>query len=250
MDLVSIITPCYNSASFLPKMIESVIVQTYPYWELIIVDDCSTDRSGELIKYYASQDSRIKYYRLHKPSGSPTKPRNYAIDKAQGRYIAFLDSDDLWLPNKLYNQVQLFHTNSNVAVVYSNYEKMDERGTRNHRVIISPKSLSYKQLLYGNSIGNLTGIYDTKKVEKIFFDYVGHEDYVMWLNILKKGYIALNTNTVEAIYRVRNNSVSSNKFKSLKWTWNVYFKIEKLGAVSSMYHFIFYAFKALIKISK
>lgn len=248
--LVSIITPCYNSAKFIANTIVSVIAQTYENWEMLIVDDCSTDNSAEIIQSYSAIDNRIKYFKTESPSGSPTRPRNLGIEKAKGRYIAFLDSDDLWLPNKLEKQISLLRDNPRVAIAYSYYEKIDEEGNRDSRIIKSPAEVSYSQLLYGNVIGCLTGVYDTSKVGKVFMEYVGHEDYVMWLAILKKGFVAKNTNDVQALYRVREGSVSANKFKVLKWQWNIYTNIEQVGFIRSCCYFCCYALKAFMKALK
>lgn len=244
---VSIIVPCYNSAKYIEDTIKSVLTQTYSNWEMIIVDDCSTDGSSEIISKYMAVEPRLKYIKLSSPSGSPTTPRNTAIGVATGRFIAFLDSDDLWLPTKLHNQIIFFESNSDAAIVFSNYEKINESGVRQGRVIWAPSRVTYNLLLHGNVIGNLTGMYDTEKVGKVFMQFVGHEDYVLWLSILKKGFIAANTNTVEALYRVRGNSVSSNKLKAFRWTWNIYYNIEKLGFIRSLYYFVIYSIKAIFK---
>lgn len=249
-NLVSIITPCYNCENFISYTIQSVISQTYKHWEMIIVDDCSDDQSAEIILSFAKKDSRIKYIKTDFPSGSPAKPRNIAIENAKGRYIAFLDSDDLWLPNKLENQVHILESNGNAAIAFSYYEKVNEEGVKSGIIIKSPQSLTYKQLLFGNVIGNLTGVYDTKKTGKVYLKNKGHEDYILWLEILKTGFVALNTNTVEALYRVRTNSISANKFKALKWTWNIYRHVENFNLTKSLYYFSFYAVKSLIKILK
>lgn len=246
-DLVSIITPCYNSISYIAQSIESVLSQTYHNWEMIIVDDCSTDGSFEIINRYAKSDNRIKVYKTEYPSGSPVLPRNIAIKNAVGRYIAFLDSDDMWLPKKLEEQIHIFKTNLDTAVVFSYYEKISEDGKRQNRIVKSPKSVTYNKLLYGNVIGCLTGIYDTFVVGKIYMKNIGHEDYAMWLNILKNGGIASNTNNVQALYRVRESSVSSNKLTAFRWTWNIYINIEHLGYIKSVYCFMLYAIKAVIK---
>lgn len=248
-NLVSIITPCHNSTSFIESTIKSVLSQTYSEWELLIVDDCSTDDSDVLIKKYCAIDNRIKYFKTEKSSGSPVKPRNIAIENAKGRYIAFLDSDDVWLPNKLKEQLRLFN-NEEVAIVYSNYEKIKENGERNNRIIKAPTEVDYQNLLKGNIIGNLTGIYDSQKVGKIYCQNIHHEDYILWLSILKKGFIAKNTNTVTALYRVRENSVSSNKLKVLSWQWNILRNVEKLPLYKSIIYFISYAIKAISKAAK
>lgn len=246
-ELVSVIMPVYNAETFLNQSIQSVISQTYQNWELLIVDDCSKDNSASIIHKFVQQNSRIKYFKTDKPSGSPILPRNIGIENAQGRYIAFLDSDDVWLPNKLERQLKLFEQYEDMAICFSNYEKMTEQGERNNRIIKAPSVTTYKQLLLGNVIGCLTAVYDTEKVGKVFFQNHSHEDYILWLDILKRGYIARNTNTVEALYRVRENSVSSNKLKTLSWQWDIYRNVEKIGLLRSSYYFLNYAYRAFKK---
>lgn len=246
-EKVSVIMPVHNAEKYLSESISSVLQQTYPYWELLIVDDCSTDNSLAIINRYAVLDARIRCLKTDAPSGSPCLPRNLGIKAAQGRFIAFLDSDDCWLPNKLEQQLCLFGETGTVGLVFSDYEKMSEEGERNNRVIKAPMEVSYKQLLRGNVIGCLTAIYDTSRVGKMFFMQHTHEDYILWLSILKKGVVAVNTGTVEALYRVRRNSVSSNKLKVLSWQWDIYRNIEKTGLLKAMYYFAHYAYKAYRK---
>lgn len=233
--MVSIITPCYNSELYISDAIESVISQTYSDWEMIIIDDCSTDKSALIIDEYCKKDCRIKYMKTNSPSGSPTKPRNIGIAEAIGRYIAFLDSDDIWMPDKLMLQMPLFE-DPKIAMVYSYYEKIDEKGIGAPRLIKSSLRHSYQSLLYGNEIGCLTVIYDTQKVGKCYFQYIGHEDYALWLSILKKGFIAKGVQASLGYYRIRTSSVSSNKFKVISWIWNIYRKNEKL---SFFYSFVY-----------
>ena len=143
LPLVSIITPCYNAAPFISQAIESVLAQSFGDWEMIIVDDCSSDDSLSIIQKYARIDSRIRYLRTDKPSGSPTLPRNMGIKEAKGRYIAFLDSDDIWLPNKLSDQLKVFEK-SEVAIVFSNYEKVSLGGERCGREVMAPCEVDYR----------------------------------------------------------------------------------------------------------
>lgn len=244
---VSVITPVYNAHLFLKESIQSVINQSYNNWELLIIDDCSTDNSISIIQKFLQIDSRIKYFKTNTPSGSPILPRNIGIENAKGRYIAFLDSDDAWLPNKLETQLKMFEQYEDMVICFSNYEKMTEKGERNNRIVQAPIIASYKQMLLGNVIGCLTAVYDTKKVGKVFFQNHSHEDYILWLEILKKGYTARNTNTVEALYRVRENSVSSNKLKTLSWQWDIYRNVENIGLFRSCYYFMNYAYRAYKK---
>ena len=247
-DLVSIITPCYNAEKYIAETIESVLKQTYTNWEMIIVDDCSTDKSSEIIHQYISNDNRIKYFKTDIPSGSPTLPRNIGIQKAQGRYIAFLDADDLYYPSKLENQLRCF--SDRVGIVFSNYEKIKFNGNRNNRIIRAPKVVNYHQLLQSNYIGCCTMIYDSYKTGLMQFHNVGQEDYVFNLEILKKGYIAVNTNTCEAYYRIVENSRSSQKFEMAKQQWRVLRNIEKLSVIKASYFFCHYVIKGMIKFIK
>ena len=245
-NLVSIITPNYNCACFIGQTIESVLSQTYRNWEMLIIDDCSTDNSIEIIEKYVKQDARIKMFKTECNSGSPVKPRNIGIQNAQGRFIAFLDSDDLWLQDKLERQLPLFD-DANAAVVFSNYEKITENGERKNRIVNAPIKLTYKQMLKGNYIGCLTAMYDVSRSGKVFFTDFRHEDYVLWLTILHTGYVAVNTNTVGALYRVRGNSVTSKKMMVLRWQWVIYRNFLRLSVFISMYYFCFYAVNAFIK---
>ena len=196
-DLVSIIMPMHNSASYVGEAITSVLKQTYPHWELLVIEDASKDNSCDIVRTYQEQDSRIHLLINDHHTGRPSSPRNMGVKHAKGRYIAFLDSDDVWFPEKLQQQIPLFE-DEKVAIVYSNYEKMDE-------------------------------------------------DYVLWLSILKQGFIAKNTNTTNAAYRIVAGSISANKLKVLPWQWSVYRDIEGLSLLRSSYHFINYAFKAYFK---
>lgn len=245
-DLVSIIMPMHNSASYVGEAITSVLKQTYPHWELLVIEDASKDNSCDIVRTYQEQDSRIHLLINDHHTGRPSSPRNMGVKHAKGRYIAFLDSDDVWSPEKLQQQIPLFE-DEKVAIVYSNYEKMDEAGHRANRVVKAPPCATYNQLLSGNVIGNLTGIYDRQKVGKVEFLHVHHEDYVLWLSILKQGFIAKNTNTTNAAYRIVAGSISANKLKVLPWQWSVYRDIEGLSLLRSSYHFINYAFKAYFK---
>ena len=244
--LISIIMPMHNSATFVGEAIESVLAQSYREWELIIVDDESTDASVSIVEAYAQKDPRIRLFRNPKPIKMPSAPRNMGLSMAKGRYIAFLDSDDMWLPEKLTQQIPLMQ-NPQVAIVYSNYEKMTESGKKTGRVIKAPRQADYKKLLRGNVIGNLTGIYDKEKVGIVPFLNIHHEDYAMWLSILKRGFIAQNTGTVAARYRLSSSSVSTNKYRVLSWQWNIYRNIEHISIMKSTIYFVSYAFKAFLK---
>ena len=246
MDLVSVIMPCHNGALYIKNAIDSVLAQSYKDWELLVVDDASTDGSKALIESYCQKDSRIKLLSTEHSTGLPATARNLGIEEARGRYIAFLDCDDQWLPDKLEHQIPLFDK-ADCAVVFSFYKKMDKDGNVRPLTVTSPGVVDYNGLLGGNCIGNLTGIYDTAKVGKVYQKDIHHEDYLMWLQVLQKGFVAYNTGTVEACYRESGTSVSGSKLKALSWTWAIYQRELGLPLVTSIGHFIKYAFKGLSK---
>lgn len=239
--------PCHNSELYITPAIQSVILQTFTDWELLIIDDCSTDNSVKIISEYAKEDSRIKLLQTDKSFGKPFYPRNLGIQNAIGRYIAFLDSDDIWLPTKLEHQLPLFE-NQNAGIVFSYYQKLSSSGKESkNKTIKSPSKVTFNSALFGNPIGNLTGMYDSQKTGKIFFENINHEDYLFWLTILKKGLIAVNTNTLEAIYRNSNTSLSSNKIQAARWTWNIYRKSLNFNPIKSSFYFFVYMIKGFIK---
>ncbi|MBQ8456612.1 MAG: glycosyltransferase family 2 protein [Prevotella sp.] len=246
-ELVSVIMPVFNDEKNLSSAISSVIAQTYENWELLIVNDGSTDRSQQIITEYCNQDARIRLYNTSKPSGSPTLPRNIGLEYAKGRFIAFLDSDDQWVSTKLEHQIALFDQNSNALVVYANYDVMKESGKLYKHPVVAPSVTDYRHLLKGNVIGCLTAMYDTKKTGAILFPYCGHEDYALLLAVLRNGGKAYNTNSVEAVYRMKGSSVSSNKFRAMGWQWNIYRKMEHLSLGTSCYYFVHYAWNAVAK---
>ena len=238
--------PCHNGGIYLRQAMESVQAQTYADWELIIIDDASTDGSEAIAEEYCAQDSRIKLLHTQHSTGKPATTRNVGIKAATGRFIAFLDCDDQWLAGKLEHQLPLFDK-PDCAAVFSFYKKMDAFGNVRPAVVTSPAVVSFNQLLDGNCIGNLTGIYDTAKVGKVYQKEIHHEDYLMWLKVLQKGFAAYNTGTVEAYYRESGSSVSGSKLKALSWTWDIYHRELGLPFASSLLHFTKYAFKGLGK---
>lgn len=244
--LVSVIMPMHNSERYITEAIESVLAQTYTNWELLVIDDGSTDHSREMVEEYVQKDNRISLLTNENHTGLPGTPRNLGIQHAQGKYIAFLDSDDIWLPEKLAQQIALFKDNR-TAVVYSDYEKINEQGIRAARIVSAPRYTDYKRLLSGNVIGNLTGIFDAEKVGKKYYLDIHHEDYAFWLSILRKGYMAKNTNTITALYREHSSSISSKKWRNITWQWNIYRNVEHISYIRSVMYFISYSFKGLYK---
>lgn len=242
---VTIIMPSYNSEKFIIESVESVLAQTYSNWELIIVDDCSPDDSNKIITKYVDSDCRIKLIKLQKNSG-PAVARNMAIEAASGRYIAFLDSDDVWLPNKLETQINFMREN-NLAFTYSSYGLVGE-DNEDLGLFITKDKISYFDILKTCSVGCLTAIYDTEKIGKQYMPLIlKRQDYGLWLKILKL--IGETRGILEplAIYRIRKNSVSSNKVKAAKYQWKIYREIEKLSFLKSLYYFAFYTYNGVTK---
>ena len=237
-NLVSIITPMYNSEKTIQQMIESVLQQTYTNWELIIADDLSSDASVTIIEQYQQNDPRIKLIAAKINTG-PAECRNRGISKAKGDYLAFLDSDDSWRPEKLSKQIDYMQKN-NALLVYSSYAYMDEKGRLTGKTIQVPKTVIYHQLLKSNVIPCLTAIYNIKKLGKFYMKPIGHEDYLYWLTILKTGIIAHGLQDTLAQYRIHPNTISSNKLKVSQFQWKIYRKELKLGLLESLYYFSWY----------
>jgi teichuronic acid biosynthesis glycosyltransferase TuaG len=221
MDLVSIIIPTYNCEKFIGKTLQSVLNQSYSNWEIILVDDASTDNTVTIIKEFAQDDNRIKLTRLENNSGNGFA-RNIALQNASGRYIAFLDADDLWAPLKLEKQIS-FLQSYKLPFTFSFYDCIDEQGNNLNRRVEAPLSLSYNQLFYCNYVGNLTAIYDVEFFGKIKIEATQkRQDWRLWLTILKQIKIAQPVPESLAFYRIRKDSISSSKFKLIKHNFGVY----------------------------
>lgn len=248
-DLVSIIVPSYNSEKFISQTISSVISQTYPYWELLICDDCSTDNTFEIIREYSQKDNRIHSFQTPKNSGSPSLPRNICIENSKGRYLAFLDSDDIWLPNKLEEQCAFLEANG-YSFVYSDYEKMSWNGRRSNRIIKAIDVSSYWNILESNYIPCLTVLMRREIVSNIRFKNLPKEDYIFWLEVLRRGFKAYNTGKIHALYRETIHSRSGNKFLMLKQQWYVLRFVESVPKILTIYFLVLYAIKGFLKYIK
>lgn len=238
--LISVITPAYNAERFIDETIESVLQQTYPHWEMVIVDDCSTDKTVDIVENYVKQDQRIKLITLDTNSGSAVA-RNTAMDHAQGDYIAFLDSDDVWFPEKLTKQLA-FMQEKNIAFSFTKYVRMHEDGTLTKAVTNAPHKVGYEQLMKHCVIGCLTVMLDMRKIGPMrMINIRTRQDYVFWLHITKKGIPAYGLPEVLAKYRLVEDSISSNKIKAAKQNWHVYRHIEQQSLLKSLWYFSNYA---------
>src|SRR5699024_3337644 len=247
--LVSIITPAYNSARFIHEAIESVLAQTYTNWEMIIVDDCSTDDTMEIVQTYAEKDARIKLYQLEENSGSGVA-RNRAMDESQGRFIAFLDSDDVWMPEKLTRQMA-FMLDNGIAFSFTKYVRMHEDGTVTDAITEAPATVEYDNLMKHCVIGCLTVMLDRSKIgEQRMLEIRTRKDYAFWLTLTSQGFNAYGLPEVLAKYRLVENSISSNKLKAAKQNWRLYYEIEDQPLWKSIWYFVNYAFTSTKNIIK
>jgi len=243
--LVSVITPCRNCEAFIGAAIDSVRAQTLADWEMIVVDDASTDASAAIVADYAARDRRICLVPLPRPAGAASA-RNTAIASARGRYIAFLDSDDLWFPDKLAKQVA-FMTAHNQAFSYASYRLIDARDGVLGVFTVAP-SITRADLLKVSSVSCLTAMYDTRHLGRMYMPdiRVGH-DYALWLEILKRVETARGLTEPLAAYRINKTSLSSDKFRAARRRWWIYRRHERLGRAVSAYYFCHYAYHGLRK---
>lgn len=245
VNIISIITPSYNSAQYIGRTIDSILQQTYENWELMIVDDFSSDNSREIIQSYINQDSRIKLICLEKNSGAAIA-RNIGIKHASGRFIAFLDSDDTWHPEKLEKQVS-FMLKNDYAFTYTQYHQVNENGDTVGELYF-PSRTNYRNLLKTCVIGCLTAMYDSHKIGKVYFPLIRkRQDFALWLKILKQVDYAYCVPQDLASYTIRSDSISANKWKAAQYNWKLYRNIEKLNIFSSTYYFLNYAVRGILR---
>ncbi|WP_121610971.1 teichuronic acid biosynthesis protein TuaG [Mesobacillus foraminis] len=244
--LISIITPSYNAGAFIGQTIESVQKQTFQEWEMLIVDDCSSDDTREKVGQYAAEDSRIRLICLEENGGAAVA-RNTALRAAEGRYVAFLDSDDCWKPEKLERQLRFMQENG-YAFTFTGYELVSPNGEPLNKEVAAPAEISYTGLLKNTIIGCLTVMIDRNQTGRFQMPNIRtRQDLATWLSILKKGHVAYGLNEVLAEYRTGNPSISKNKWKALKMNWFVYRKVEKLNVMKACWCFSHYAFNAVAK---
>ncbi|SFU27323.1 hypothetical protein SAMN05216480_101137 [Pustulibacterium marinum] len=230
--LVSIITPTYNSEKFISETIQSVQNQTYPYWEMLIADDASSDDTRAIVSKFQQEDSRIKLIPLTKNRGAGYA-RNKAINMSSGRYIAFLDGDDCWKPEKLEKQVTLME-DKNITVCFSSYDLMDENSNPLGKTITALEEVDYAKMLKSNYVGNLTGMYNAEVLGKVYMPLIRkRQDWGLWLSCIKEAGKAVGILESLAYYRVRKDSISANKFNLLKHNYNFYRKALNFGVLKS-----------------
>ena len=238
--------PSYNASQFVTESINSVLLQTYLNWELLVVDDCSKDDSVRIVQKFVDIDQRVRLFPLEKNVGAAAA-RNVAIGQAKGQYIAFLDSDDVWNEDKLEKQLAFMKQNS-YAFVFSDYYVMEEDGRKTGNIVRVPISLTYHQYLRNTIIGCLTVMIDRKQTGDFRMPLIkSSHDMALWLLIMKRGFKAYGLKEVLAGYRLVSPSNTAKKWKAAKDVWKVYRKIEGLSVLYAMYCFSGYVLHAVLK---
>lgn len=245
--LVSIIVPVYNVEKYIVETMSCVRSQTYQEWELLLVEDGSSDGTVEVIANYVEQtkDARIKLLKQPTNMGA-ARARNRGLTEAQGRYIAYLDADDLWVPEKLERELSFMQAKQ-AAFAFTGYEFADENGEGSGKVVRVPETLSYREALKNTTIFTTTVMFDTAKIPKDMLEMpiIKSEDTALWWKVLRNGYTAYGLDENLVKYRRAGKSLSSNKLEALRRIWNLYRRAEHLSVPSSIYHFCFWAVRAV-----
>lgn len=246
-ELVSVIVPVYNAEKYITEAMDSVAAQTGSQWELLLIEDGSSDGTAEIIEEYIRDhgEMRIRMYRQPQNMGA-AQARNRGLREARGRYIAYLDADDLWMPEKLEHEMR-FMKEKDAAFVFSGYEFADENGRGTGKVVRVPEKLSYRQALSNTTIFTTTVMFDREKIsdELLEMPLIKSEDTALWWKILRNGYLAYGLDENLAKYRRVGKSLSSNKLEALRRIWNLYRRAEGMSVVSSGWHFCFWAVRAV-----
>lgn len=243
---VSVITPVYNVEKYIDKTLESVFTQTYKDIEIVLLDDCSKDKSAQIIAKYKESHPEIIYFRQPQNMGAGAA-RNKALELASGQYVAFLDSDDLWLPEKTERQIKLMKEKCS-PFSYAAIEMIDEHGKTIKGKRNLKESCDYKYLLHNTIIATSSVIVDRTVLGDFRMPLRrGGQDYATWLSLLRDGAVAYGINETLVRYRVSSHSLSSNKFKSVKQVWEIQTQDEEINKVAAAFHVGCFAFNAAKK---
>ena len=249
MPQISIVVPVYNAEKYIEQTVDMVMKQTFTDWELILVEDCSKDNSAEVLRSLESelQDARIRVIYKEKNEGA-AKARNTGIDAATGRYLAFLDADDIWVENKLSDELA-FMQKKQAAFVFTAYEFGDENAVGTGKIVKVPEILTYKKALSRTIIFTSTTMFDVSVLGKdlVKMPAVPSEDTATWWRILRSGYVAYGYPEVTTIYRRPPQSLSSNKGTAIYRIWYLFREVEKLPVIVSMFYFVGWAFRATLR---
>lgn len=250
--MISIIVPVYNAEKYIVDTIKMVLAQTFTDWELLLIDDCSTDKSMLYMDDFLAglpeeEQKKIKLIKSDK-NGGVAKARNAGLYHAAGQYLAFLDADDIWLKDKLLKQIN-FMKETEAAFSFTAYEFGNEQAIGTGKIVFVPPTLCYREALSRTVIFTSTTLFDIKKMGKELLEMpeVKSEDTAAWWKILRNGHIAYGLNEVTTIYRRPPNSMSANKIEAIKRIWFLYRQVEKLSLFDSMYNFILWAFRATLR---
>jgi teichuronic acid biosynthesis glycosyltransferase TuaG len=241
-DRVSIITPAYKAAGYVEETIRSVLAQTHQDWELLIADDCSPDDTRAVVQRWAEQDPRIRLIALER-NGGPAAARNAALAQASGRWVAFLDSDDLWLPTKLERAIGAARA-SGAALVFTGFRRITADSKTVGRYIGVPTTLTYRQLLGNTAIATSTVLLDRQQTGEVRMRKTYYDDFDCWLQLLKRGLGAVGVDEDLMRYRVMQQSVSRNKKRSAMHVWRAYRELEGLGPIGATWYFANYGLRA------
>lgn len=244
-DKVSIIIPVYNAEKYIRDTVASVQAQTYENWEILMIEDSSADNSRQVTEELAAMDPE-RIHAFSKENEGAAKARNFGLAKATGRFIAYLDADDLWSPDKLEKQLAYMEENK-ASFCFSGYEFADEEGEGTGKVVRVPRTLSYKEALKNTTIFTSTVIFDTEKIprENLEMPDIKSEDTALWFKVLRTGILAYGLDENLVRYRRVGGSLSSNKLEALRRIWNLYRKSEHLSVPYSIYNFVFWAIRAV-----
>lgn len=246
-ELVSVIVPVYNAEKFILETLDSVAAQTYPHWELLLVEDGSSDDTVGAIEEYVRQKNEKRVRLIRQPANmGAARARNRGLQEAQGRYIAYLDADDLWAPRKL--ELQLgFMEAQGAAFSFTGYEFADEKARGMGKVVRVPRTLNYNQALSNTTIFTTTVMFDTEKISKELLEMpvMKSEDTALWWKVLRNGYTAWGLDENLAMYRRPGKTLSSNKLEAIRRIWKLYRDAEGLNVLRSAWHFCFWAVRAV-----
>lgn len=248
-NTVSIVVPVYHAERFIEETMDCVMAQTYTDWELLLVVDGPTDPTAEVIRKFIEEkkENRIQLFIQEQNQGAALA-RNRGVAEAIGRYIAYLDADDLWKPEKLERELA-FMKSKDAAFVFTGYEFADEGGVGTGKVVRVPEKLTYKEALKNTTIFTTTVMFDTEKLDKSMLEMpnMKSEDTALWWKILRMGYDAYGLDENLVYYRRPSTSLSSNKLEAIRRIWNLYRKAEKLSIPYSCYNFCFWAVRAVLR---
>ena len=245
-NLVSIITPTFNSEKYIQQTIQSVQNQTYQNWEMIIVDDCSSDNTIQIVEDIQNTEPRIILIKSDKNSG-PAVSRNKGIEKAQGKYLTFLDADDIWFEDFIQNSIDTIQK-TGIHFVFSSYKRSNEQLNFIYSDFIVPEKVTYTDILKTNSISCLTAFIDIETLGRKFMPEVyKRQDMGLWLKYLKEIPFAYGIKEPKAIYRIRENSLSRKKSDLIKYQWQFYRNVEKLSVINSTYYMVHWAVRGFLK---